>query len=457
MILDQLAGSIGDKHVVPRADLGGRAIDVWTSAATEAMALLRPGSVEEVSRVLALCHEAGQGIVPEGGRTNLVRGTEAGPDEILLSLERMNRIERVDPRGRAVTVEAGAVLQRVQEAAENADLRLGLDFGARGSAMIGGALATNAGGTQVMRYGMARDQVLGLEAVLADGTVLSHLNPYSKDNTGYDLKQLFIGSEGTLGVITRAVLRLHPRPSSMDTAFLAFEDFDSVVLMLSTLGSGLGGTLSSYEVLWRDFYDLNPGEASSLRPPVRRGYPYYVLCEAEGFDATRDRERFEAAIGAALEAGQVADAAVAQSGREREAFWRIREDFELELKLFPIMVDFDVSLAVETMERFGEDLARKLADRVPENRGLHIFGHLGDGNLHLATGIPDAALKTKVQDLVYDLVAAHGGSVSAEHGIGLAKARFLGYSRSAAEIDLMRRLKQTLDPKRILNRGKVLG
>lgn len=457
MILEQLAAIVGPGHVLARDRLGERAIDVWTGEPTRAMALLRPGSVAELSAVLACCHAAGQRVVPEGGRTNLVRGTEAAADEILLSLERMSRIEAIDPRGRAVTVEAGAILQNVQDAAGSVDLRLGLDFGARGSATIGGALSTNAGGTQVMRYGMARDQVLGMEVVLADGTVLSHLNPYAKDNTGYDLKQLFIGSEGTLGVIARAVLRLHPRPSSTDTAFLAFADFDSVILVLSDLARALGGTLSSYEVLWREFYELNTGARSAMRPPVRHGCPYYVLCEAEGHDPARDRERFEETIGEALAAGRVVDAAVARSSRNRDAFWRIREDFELELQDFPVMADFDVSLAVEAMESFGETLARRLDAEFPENRGLHIFGHMGDGNLHLGIGLPDGTRKAEVQELVYGLVAACGGSISAEHGIGLIKRRFLSYSRSPAEIELMRRLKQTLDPNSILNPGKILG
>ena len=456
MILDRLAAIVGPSNVLARDRLGSRAIDAWTAEPTRAMALVRPGSVAELSAVLACCHEAGQKLVPEGGRTNLVRGTEAGPDEILLSLERMNCIERVDAEGRNVTVEAGAVLQTVQDAAAGAGLRLGLDFGARGSATIGGALSTNAGGIQVMRYGMARDQVLGMEVVLADGTVLSHMNPYAKDNTGYDLKQLFIGAEGTLGVIARAVLRLHPRPSGVDTAFLGFAEFGSVVHVLSELGRALGDTLSSYEVLWREFYELNTGPQSTMRPPVRHGCPYYVLCEAEGFDPARDRERFEEAVGEALTAGRIVDAAIARSGRDREAFWRIREDFELELAAFPVMADFDVSLAVEAMEPFADALAGRLARHVPENRGLHIFGHMGDGNLHIGIGLPDGRRKDEVQALVYDLVAASGGSVSAEHGIGLVKRRFLCRSRSPAELELMRKLKQTLDPRGILNPGKVL-
>lgn len=457
MILDDLAAIVGPGNVVGRDLLADRPVDVWTAEPTRAMALVRPGSVAELSAVLACCHAAGQKVVPEGGRTNLVRGTAAGSDEILLSLERMRRIDPPEPASRTITVEAGAILQNVQEAAHTVDLRLGLDFGARASATIGGALATNAGGTQVMRYGMAREQVLGMEVVLADGTVLSHLNPYIKDNTGYDLKQLFVGSEGTLGVIARAVLRLHPRPSTVETAFIAFENFEAVVHLLSELDRKLAGTLSSYEVLWREFYELNSGPRSKMRPPVRHGCPYYVLCEAEGFEPGRDTERFEEAIGEALAAGHIVDAAIARSSRDRESFWRIREDFELELQDFPVMVDFDVSLAVRDMESFGDTLARELAGQFPESTGLHIFGHMGDGNLHIGIGLPDSTRKAAVQELVYSLVRAAKGSISAEHGIGLVKRGFLPCSRSPAELELMRKLKRTLDPKGILNPGKILG
>ncbi len=460
MILDEIARCIGASHVLGRAQLAGRAIDYWTKEPTRALGLVRPGSVAEVAAVLALCHGAGQAVVPEGGRTNLVRGTRAEADQILLSLERMAAIGPVDEAASLVTVEAGAVVQRVQEAAQARGLRFGLDFGARGSATIGGALAMNAGGLQVMRYGSARAQVLGLEVVLADGTVLSHLTPYAKDNTGYDLKQLFIGSEGTLGVITRAVLRLVPQPSSVQTAFLGFDDFAGIPTLLQRLSRELAGTLSSFEILWGGFYDLNTG-AGGMRAPVARGLAYYVLCEAEGFDSASDAERFEGLVAAALEAGALqagaVDAAIAQSGRERAEFWRIREDFEAEMAAFPIMGDFDVSLSVGDMEGFAKALEARLGAEMPGHLGLHIFGHLGDGNLHLGIGLPEAGLKPQLEALVYGLVAERGGAVSAEHGIGVSKRAWLGASRSAAEIAVMDGLKAALDPKGVLNPGKVVG
>lgn len=455
MILDELAAVVGAGNVLGRDRIGGRAVDFWSKDGTQAAALVRPGSTAEVSAVLARCHARRQAVVPEGGRTNLVRGTEAEPDQILLSLERMNGIGRIGPDAAWVQVEAGAILERVQEQARAKGLRVGLDLGARGSATVGGLLATNAGGTQVLRYGAARAQALGLEAVLADGTVLEHLTPYAKDNTGYDLKQLFIGSEGTLGVITRAVLRLHPLPSSAQTAFLGFEAFAPIPKLLHALSRGLAGTLSSFEVIWRDFYDLNTAEGR-MRPPVRRGLPFYVLCEAEGFEPEHDAARFERLVAGALEAGAV-DAAVAQSLAQRDAFWRIREDFEAEMALFRPMADFDVSLAVEDMEGFGRDLAHALDARLPGHAGLHIFGHMGDGNLHVGVGLPSPDAKPLAERIVYGLVAQRRGAISAEHGIGLSKREWLGRSRSAAEIAAMAALKAALDPRGILNPGKVLG
>jgi FAD/FMN-containing dehydrogenase len=453
MILDDLAAIVGAGHVLGREQLENRAIDFWSSDATRALGLVRPASTAEVAAILALCHALGQVVIPEGGRTNLVRGTEAEPDHILLSLERMNRIGEIGPESRWVEVEAGAVLQRVQEKAWAKGLRVGLDLGARGSATIGGLLAMNAGGVQVMRYGSARAQLLGLEVVMADGTVLEHLTPYAKDNTGYDLKQLFIGSEGTLGVITRAVLRLHPQPVSVQTAFLAFEEFAPIPKLMGTLSRGLAGTLSSFEVIWRDFYDLNT-EEGRLRAPVGRGFPYYVLCEAEGFEAAADAARFEQLIAEAMEAGAV-DAAIAQSVAQRDAFWRIREDFEAEMALFPDMADFDVSLALADMESFGRDLARAVDEQLPGHSGLHMFGHMGDGNLHVAIGLPSKAAKPIAERIVYDLVAERRGAVSAEHGIGLSKRDWLGRSRSQAEITVMAAIKGVLDPRSILNPGKI--
>jgi FAD/FMN-containing dehydrogenase len=418
--------------------------------------VVSPASVPELSAVLAWCNDNGCPVIPEGGRTNLNQGTAASPEAIILSTARLDQIGTPDPQAMTVEAGAGAVIQTLQERCEAQGLRFGLDFGARGSAMLGGALSTNAGGFQALRYGVARDQVLGLEAVLADGTVLSHLTAYAKDNTGYDLKQLFIGSEGTLGVITRAVLRLHPGPVTRSTALLGFRDFEAVTRTLATMRRNLQGTLSSYEIMWEEFYEFNLAALSEGRRPMQDRFPFCVLCEAEGFAPESDDERFQNAVMQAIDSGDAGDAVIAQSLRQRDELWRIREDFDAEQRLFTVMIDFDISLRLRDMAAFVAEAERSLAREIPEFLGLHVLGHLGDGNLHVTTGLPTPERKDEVKALIYALIARYGGSISAEHGIGINKRDYLHHSRSAAEIATMRRLKMALDPRNILNPGKVL-
>lgn len=453
--LDAIKEIVGDRNVIGSSELLSRSMDFWTPSPTEAVGLVKPESTQQLSRLLALCNDAGQPVIVEGGRTNLVAGTHSNSGSLLISLEHLNTIGVPDPQGLTVEVGAGAILETVQERCAAAGVRFGLDFGARGSATIGGVLATNAGGFQALRYGVARDQVLGLECVLADGTILSHLVPFAKDNTGYDLKQVFIGSEGTLGVITRVMLKLHPSPSSRQTGLLAFESFEAVAQAMTSLRRGLRDTISAYEVMWREFFDFNVEAILNGRSPFVETHPYYVLCEAEGFDPETDGELFQSAIADLLEAGLVSDAVIATSSRQRLELWKIREDFEAEMAWFQTMVDFDVSLPISTMDRFVEEVKRRLDLDVPKNLGLHVFGHLGDGNLHVTTGIPEPEGKEDVQRLIYELISHFGGSVSAEHGIGLAKRNYLHYSRTEAEVATMRLIKGALDPQGILNPGKI--
>ena len=455
-IFSELAAIVGPSYAVSGDELASRPQDFWNAVPTTALGLVKPGSVAEVSAILDFCNRHGQPVIVEGGRTNLVHGTRATPDTLLMSLERLNHIGTIDPDGLTVEAEAGVILENLQAAAAREGLRFGLDLGARGSATVGGVLSTNAGGFQALRYGVARDQVLGLECVLANGTVLSHLIPYAKDNTGYDLKHLFIGSEGTLGVITRAVLRLHPAPRTLNTALLAFDSFDAVTKALGSLRRSLRGTLSSFEIMWREFYVCNVGALCPDAPPLTTGHAFYVLCEAEGFDEEADAALFEAAMGGLIEDGTVADAVVAQSSRQRSDIWRIREEFAPEMDLFKVSIDFDVTLSINSMEAFTREVEEGLARDIPENLGLHIIGHLGDGNLHISTGLASPERKADVQRLIYDLIRRYGGSISAEHGIGLAKKAFLGHSRSPEEIATMRQLKAALDLKGILNPGKIL-
>ena len=422
----------------------------------KALAIIRPASTKEVSEVLKLCHTAGQNIVTHGGLTGLVGGARASNTDIVLSLERMNQLEAVDVVNRTVTVEAGVPLQKVQEAAEETGLLFPLDLGARGSCTIGGNISTNAGGNSVIRYGMMREQLLGIEAVLADGTVITSLNGVIKNNTGYDLKQLFAGSEGTLGIVTRAVLRLRPLPRSCNTALVAIDQFEQVSGFLRLMDSALGGTLSAYEVLWNDFYQTIIGDGNKHKPPLSTSHQFYVLLESTGGHQESDRARFEAALEEAFESELIVDAVIAQSKKQREDLWAIRDDIEgLTRKLFPPLL-FDVSLGIPKMDAHVDEVRWQLTERWPESK-MVVFGHLGDGNIHLVVtvGSLDPSEVHAVESIIYEALGRCDGIISAEHGIGLDKREYLKYSRSPVEIALMKTLKQALDPKGILNRGKI--
>jgi FAD/FMN-containing dehydrogenase len=455
MDLQQLAGIVGPDGIITGDDVRARAVGWADHSPCQALALVRPTDTGQVSRVLAACNAAGQPVVPMGGLTGLVRGCVAGPGEIGLSLERLHRIESVDVIGRTMTVQAGVALQAVQEEAEKHGLIYPVDFGARGSAHIGGSVATNAGGNGVIRYGMTRDSVLGVEAVLADGTIISSMNRMIKNNAAYDLKQLFIGTEGTLGVITRLVLRLRELPRSTQTALVACVNFQDVTSLLKHMDASLGGSLSAFEVMWNEFYRLVTTPPAQGSPPIAQDYPYYVLLESAGGDATRDQEQFEAALGGAIESGGIADAIVATSKAQRESLWALRDDVEQIFRM-GMPVTFDVSLPVADMENYVAEAMQRLEREWPAYRRF-VFGHLGDGNLHIiAAGPPSKEARHGIERCVYEPLAKRAGSVSAEHGIGLEKQPWLSISRSPAELELMRRLKQTLDPKGILNPGRVL-
>jgi len=422
----------------------------------QAIAIVRPATTDEVSKVLKLCHEAGQPVVPLGGQTGLVKGALASSEEIILSLERMNQIENVDDVGRTMTVQAGTPLQLVQEAAKEIGLMFPLDLGARGSATIGGNIATNAGGNQVIRYGMMRDQVLGIEAVLADGTVISSLNRMIKNNAGYDLKQLFIGTEGTLGIVTRAVLRLRPQLQCVNSALLAVENFSSLTQLLTDLDKALGGSLSSFEVMWNDFYNTILNNSSRHQAPLSTHYPYYVLVESRGSDDEVDNSRFHSVLEKTFENGLVKDAVIAQSESQRDALWAIRDDIVvLEAAMRPSFT-FDVSVEIQHMEKYVAEVQQRL-NQCWQGARCVVFGHMGDCNLHLviSVGSADELYHHQVEAIVYGALRERGGSISAEHGIGLEKRAYLNITRSDAEITLMKQLKKALDPKSILNPGKI--
>jgi len=454
-LIRQLTETLGPEGILTGDAVRARAVGWLDHSPCQALAILRPSSTESVSRALALCHAAGQPVVIMGGLTGLVRGCVAGPDELGLSLERMRRIESVDPVNRTMTLEAGVPLEVVQQEAETHGLLYPVDFGARGSAQIGATVATNAGGNSVIRYGMTRESVLGLEAVLADGTVISAMNRMIKNNAAYDLKQLFIGTEGTLGVVTRLVLRLREAPRSVQTAMVGCARFSDVTNLLKHMDAALGGGLSAFEVMWNDFYRLVTTPPAKGSPPIGQEHAYYVLIEGSGGDAARDQLRYEEALGEAIERGIVADAVIAASEAQRELLWALRDDIESIVRC-GVPVGFDVSLPVTEMEGYVTEILERLDREWPAYRRF-VFGHLGDGNLHvIAAGPPSPDAKEGIERCVYEPLVARNGSVSAEHGIGLEKQPWLALSRSAAELALMRRLKSALDPRGILNPGRVL-
>ena len=417
------------------------------------LALARPRTTAEVAAILRLCDAAGCPVVPQGGLTGLTGGALPRPGALALSLERMNAIEETDPVSASMTVQAGVTLQRVQEEAEAHGMLFPLDLGGRGSCQVGGNLSTNAGGNHVLRYGMMRELVLGLEAVLPDGTVVTSLNKMLKNNAGYDIKQLFIGSEGTLGVVTRAVLRLHPRPLSVCTALCTLDDYDAVCAMLRLTKERLGGMLSAYELMWPSFYAF--AAAVRQRAPIPPSERFHLLVEAAGTDQEADQARFERLIEAGLEGGLVRDAVVARSIAQRQELWTIRDcSAELRGRFWPHQT-FDVSIPVPRIGAFCTALEARLGALWPEVEVI-VFGHVADSNIHLAirTGArPFPA--AEIDRAVYDAVGEWLGSVSAEHGIGLVKKAYLDRSRSPGEIALMRRIKAALDPRGILNPGKV--
>jgi FAD/FMN-containing dehydrogenase len=435
--------------------LANRPAGVGRSDTIQAPILLRPATTEEVSMVLRICHAHGQAVVTHGGLSGITHATDTTPDDVVLSLERMRAIISIDATQRVAVVEAGATLQQVQEAADAGGLLFPLDLGGRGSATLGGNAATNAGGNRVIRYGMARDMILGLEVVLADGTVIPSMNRMIKNNAGYDLKHLFIGSEGTLGVITKLVLRLREKLTRQDVALVAVPGFGAMTQLLRHMDSALGGGLSAFEVMWPEFYRLVTRPPAKGRAPLRDGYPLYVLIEAFSKDAAADAERFNAALEQALDQGLVADAVIAKSQEEVEALWALRDDVG-QIMQFGKPFCFDVSLPIAAMENYVQSITKSIAGRWAEHH-LWVFGHVGDGNLHVGVHVLDEsdAVRRAVEEIVYRPLQAVGGSVSAEHGIGLEKKGWLHLSRSPQEIALMRTLKSALDPKGILNPGRI--
>jgi FAD/FMN-containing dehydrogenase len=419
------------------------------------LAIVRPQSVEDVSAVLRLCNDAGVPVVPQGGATGLAGGATPVKGGVVISMERMNGVIEIDAAAATLTAWAGTPQQVIQEAAWNAGFFYPVDFGSRGSCQIGGNVSTNAGGNRVIRYGMTRAQVLGLEAVLADGTVISSMNKMIKNNSGYDLKQLFIGTEGTLGVITRVVLRLQPQPRSTCTAMCAVEDFDKLIGLLNHMRGKLGASMSAFEVMWPDFFDLITAKVPNRKSPFDTKYGTYVLIETNGTDQVRDQELFEGALESAMETGLVADAVIAQSETEAKRLWEIRDGSgEFRNVLWP-SVNFDISMPIGNLGKFIDAARAALHARWPDAQTV-FFGHIGDSNIHITIKVGEGKQpEHEIDELIYGMMRDWNGAITAEHGVGVLKREYLGNSRSAEEIALMKTLKKALDPKGIMNPGKV--
>ena len=464
-LLRTLRSTVGDAQVLTDGDLGAYTVDWRKRYHGRALAVVRPGSTAEVAAVVKACAAAGVSVVPQGGNTGLVGG--GVPDDtgtqVLLSLQRMGAVRQVDAANLTLTADAGCVLQAAQEAATAQGLLLPLSLAAEGSCTLGGNLATNAGGTQVLRYGNARDLCLGLEVVTAQGEIWSNLSGLRKDNTGYDLRDLIIGSEGTLGIITAATLKLYPRPAAQRTALASCDSIDACVALLQLAQARLGAALTGFEVMERFSLGLVARHFPQLPRPLPDA-PWSVLLELSDTESEAHAEAMlEAVLGQALEAGTIADAAVAQSLAQSHAFWHLRESIPLAQAEEGLNVKHDISLPVSAIPGFVMHMGTELRAAFPGVR-LVTFGHLGDGNLHYNVqapeGIPAAdflhTLEAAINTRVYDAVVALGGSISAEHGIGALKRDELAARKSPVALGLMRAVKQALDPKGVLNPRRVL-
>jgi FAD/FMN-containing dehydrogenase len=455
VLLERLAQELSSP-ILTGAEIGARHHRDWSVETPCApQALLRPGNTQEVAEVLRLCNEAGQAVVVQGGLSGLCGGATPREGEVALSLERLSGIEEIDSAAMTMTVKAGTPLQLIQEAAAREGFVFPLDLGARGTCNIGGNISTNAGGNQVLRFGMMRNLVLGLEAVLPDGTVISAMNKMLKNNAAYDLKQLFIGTEGTLGIVTRAVLRLFPQTSSRVSALIALPDFPAVIAVLQRLSRSFGGGLSAFEVMWSSYYRYITEEVGKVRSPFEERHPLYLLAELEGSNEARDRATFEAVLGELLEEGLILDAVLASSERERAGFWQIRDGVAELSNYLKGAANFDVSVPISSMEAFLAEVEQGIEHTFPAAT-LLVFGHIADSNLHFICGTGQREDVKTIYEIVYAAVGRFHGSVSAEHGIGVQKIPYLHHSRSPEELALMRTLKAALDPKGILNPGRVL-
>jgi FAD/FMN-containing dehydrogenase len=465
-LVEQLRSIVGPANVLTEGDLGAWEQDWRKRERGKALAVVRPASTTEVAQVVKACAAAGHSIVPQGGNTGMVVGStpDASGRQVVLSLTRMNAVRDIDADNLTMTAEAGCILQSVQDAAQEAGLFFPLSLAAEGSCTIGGNLATNAGGTQVVRYGNARELCLGLEVVTAQGDVWNGLKSLRKDNTGYDLRDLFIGSEGTLGVITAATLKLYPPPSATLTAWAAMPSVEQAVRLLGLAHRELGAGLTGFEMMGRFALSLVNKHFAQMRVPFAEESPFCVLLENSDHESElHARSQFERLLEAAMEDGCVTDAVVAENLTQARQLWHIRESIPLAQAEEGLNIKHDISLPVSRIPAFCRETEALLVREIPGVRLVN-FGHLGDGNLHYNVQAPedgDAAAFLREQEervnvLVYDQVSKFDGSISAEHGIGSLKVGKLPDYKSPVALALMRSVKKALDPQNILNPGRVV-
>jgi len=462
-ILTRFAAIVGDKYAVTDPnDLASHLIEGRGLYHGRTAMMLRPDSTAEVAAILKLANETRTAIVPQGGNTGLVGGQIPFDGELILSLARLDKIRDVDVQSNTMTCEAGVVLQKAQEAAAAADRLFPLSLGSEGSCTIGGNLSSNAGGTGALAYGVARELMVGVEVVLADGRIMNLLRKLKKDNTGYDLRHLFVGAEGTLGVITAAVLKLFPRPRALETAFLAVPSPEAAVKLLNLAQSQISGTLTGFELMIRGIIDFAIKHGHNVRDPLASPHPWYVLMEVSSQQAEGLRDNLEEFLGSAIEQELVSDATIAANIDQAKSFWHMRHTLTEVQKPEGGSIKHDVSVPVAAIPAFLAEAADAVIKLIPGSRPVP-FGHLGDGNIHYNISQPVGADKEtflarwdEVNSVVDGIVLKYGGSISAEHGIGKLKRDKLPKVKDPVALALMRDIKRVLDPNGILNPGKVL-
>lgn len=456
-LIDSFKSILDDSSIITGSSLKSRFYHIWkTDIPLNSICLLQPKNTQEVSSILKICYDNDQEVIIHGGLTNLVGSTIANNNQVVISLEKMNNILEVDDQGKTLTCESGAIIEDLINAAKEKDLLLPLNFGARGSAQIGGAISTNAGGLRVFKYGMTRSLVLGLEVVLPDGTIISSLKKLMKDNSGYDLKQFFIGSEGTLGIVTKVVLRLYQHPKTRYTALAAINDYSKVLELLRFMENKISKNLTGFEMLWNKTYTQMVGDKTVYKKYLPDSYKYYVFIEFMGGDFDHDYSFFENAVMDSLNSGIIEDAVIGKDEKEQLNIWGIREDVAVLAEEKEFDQQFDISIPVELIGEVIDQISTKL-ESVDGVKTIFPFGHIADGNIHFIIGkdSDDKELKSAINDVIYNATEKVNGSISAEHGIGLDKKKYLIKSRSEDEINLMRLIKKSIDPKNILNPGRI--